>query len=61
MAEPPPTREAGLVRGLGAWDATLVTIGSVLGTAIFITPGDIARSMPHAGSDAARSGWREAS
>lgn len=38
-----------LLRGLGAWDATLVTVGSVLGTAIFITPGDIARSLPHAG------------
>lgn len=49
MAETQPTRDTGLVRGLGAWDATLVTIGSVLGTAIFITPGDIARSVPHAG------------
>jgi APA family basic amino acid/polyamine antiporter len=49
MAETPSPREAGLVRGLTAWDATLVTIGSVLGTAIFITPGDIARSLPHAG------------
>jgi basic amino acid/polyamine antiporter, APA family len=39
----------GLVRGLGAWDAGLVTIGSVLGTGIFITTGDIARSLPHPG------------
>jgi APA family basic amino acid/polyamine antiporter len=38
-----------LVRGLGAVDAALLTIGSVLGTGIFITTGDIARSMPHAG------------
>jgi len=27
----------------------LITIGSVLGTAIFLTPSDIARSLPHAG------------
>jgi APA family basic amino acid/polyamine antiporter len=38
-----------LVRGLGAWDGALITIGSVLGTGIFITTGDIARVMPHAG------------
>jgi APA family basic amino acid/polyamine antiporter len=38
-----------LVRGLGAWDAALLTIGSVLGTGIFITTGDIARALPHAG------------
>ena len=36
-----------LVRGLGAWDAALVTIGSVLGTAVFITTADIARVLPH--------------
>lgn len=38
-----------LVRALGAWDATLITIGSVLGTGIFLTTADIARSVPHAG------------
>jgi APA family basic amino acid/polyamine antiporter len=38
-----------LVKGLGAWDAALVTIGSVLGTGIFITTGDMARAVPHAG------------
>jgi APA family basic amino acid/polyamine antiporter len=38
-----------LVRGLGAWDGALLTIGSVLGTGIFITTGDIARALPHAG------------
>jgi APA family basic amino acid/polyamine antiporter len=38
-----------LVRGLGAWDAALLTIGSILGTGIFITTGDIARVAPHAG------------
>ena len=43
------TADAGLVRGLGAWDAALVTIGSVLGTAVFITTADIARVLPHPG------------
>ncbi len=38
-----------LVRGLGVWDAALVTVGAVLGTGIFITTGDIARVLPHAG------------
>jgi len=42
-------RSADLVRGLGAWDAALLTVGSVLGTGIFITTGDIARVLPHAG------------
>ncbi len=38
-----------LVRGLGAGDAALVTIGSVLGTAVFITTADVARILPHPG------------
>ena len=37
MAETQPTRETGLLPGLGARDETLVTIGSVLGTAPFLT------------------------
>ena len=43
------TSEGSLVRNLGAWDASLITIGSVLGSGVFITTGDIARSLPHAG------------
>ena len=39
----------GLVRGLGRWDATLLTVGSVIGTGIFITTADIARVLPHQG------------
>ena len=35
-----------LVRRLGAWDGALITIGSVLGTGIFITTGDMARVLP---------------
>jgi basic amino acid/polyamine antiporter, APA family len=38
-----------LERRLGTWDAALLTIGSVLGTGIFITTGDIARVLPHPG------------
>jgi APA family basic amino acid/polyamine antiporter len=49
MADRETTRETDLLRGLGVGDATLVTVGSVLGTAIFIVPGDMARSLPHGG------------
>ncbi|HEX2224600.1 MAG TPA: APC family permease [Thermoanaerobaculia bacterium] len=45
-SSPPATR---LVRGLGAWDGTLLTIGSVVGTGIFLTTSDMARTLPHAG------------
>ncbi len=38
-----------LVRGLGVWDGALITIGSVIGTGIFITTADIARVLPHQG------------
>jgi len=40
---------ARLVRGLGTWDAALLTIGSVVGTGIFITTGDMAKVLPSAG------------
>jgi APA family basic amino acid/polyamine antiporter len=40
---------AGLVRGLGALDGALITVGSVLGTGIFLTGSDMARALPHAG------------
>lgn len=40
---------SGLRRELGVGDAALLTIGSVLGTGIFITTGDIARVLPHPG------------
>ena len=49
MNETVATESRSLVRGLGPWDAALVTIGSVLGTGIFITTGDIARVLPHSG------------
>src|SRR3954465_9887408 len=40
---------AGLVRGLGTWDGALLTIGSVVGTGIFITTGDMAKVLPSGG------------
>ncbi len=43
---PPPE----LVRGLGTWDTTLLTIGSVIGTGIFITTADMARILPSQGT-----------
>jgi APA family basic amino acid/polyamine antiporter len=45
---PPPARPT-LVRGLGTWDATLLTIGSIVGTGIFLTTSDMAKVLPHAG------------
>ena len=39
----------GWKRELTAWDAASLSAGAVLGTAIFLTPADIARSLPHAG------------
>ena len=41
--------EKGWKRELTAWDAASLSVGAVLGTAIFLTPSDIARSLPHAG------------
>ena len=38
-----------LVRGLGAWDGALITVGGVVGTGIFLTTADMARALPHAG------------
>jgi APA family basic amino acid/polyamine antiporter len=49
MSEEAPASSPELVRGLTALDGALVTIGSILGTGIFITTADIARSLPHAG------------
>jgi APA family basic amino acid/polyamine antiporter len=51
---PPGTDDAearapSLLRGLGTWDGALITIGATLGSGIFLTTGDIARRLPHAG------------
>ncbi len=45
-SEPP---RAELVRGLGAWDGVLLTVGGVIGTGIFLVSSDIARVLPHGG------------
>jgi APA family basic amino acid/polyamine antiporter len=51
VPEAPEARgsESLLVRGLGTWDGALLTIGSVLGTGIFITTSDMAKVLPHPG------------
>lgn len=49
-AVPPAGGEAAkLVRGLGTVDATLLTIGAIVGTGIFLTTADMARVLPHPG------------
>ena len=51
LPEAVPVEEArpGLVRGLGTWDGALLTIGSIVGTGIFLTTSDMARVLPHSG------------
>jgi APA family basic amino acid/polyamine antiporter len=54
MAEPlrapvPGESQPALVRVLGAWDGALITIGSVVGTGIFLTTADMARVLPSPG------------
>ena len=46
---PASAEESRLVRGLGTWDAALLTIGSVVGTGIFLTTSDMARVLPDSG------------
>lgn len=48
-AVPAEKTRPGLVRGLGAWDGALLTIGSIVGTGIFLTTSDMARVLPHSG------------
>jgi basic amino acid/polyamine antiporter, APA family len=38
-----------LLRGLSTWDGALLTIGSIVGTGIFITTADMAKVLPHPG------------
>ena len=42
-------RQGELERRLTTRDATLLTIGSIVGTGIFLTTSDMARQLPHAG------------
>ncbi|HEY0511614.1 MAG TPA: amino acid permease [Thermoanaerobaculia bacterium] len=48
-AENPHASEDLLVRGLGTWDGALLTIGSIVGTGIFLTTSDMAKVLPHPG------------
>jgi APA family basic amino acid/polyamine antiporter len=45
----PAENRPGLVRGLGTWDGALLTVGSIVGTGIFLTTSDMARVLPHPG------------
>src|SRR6478672_13518861 len=45
----PRAFDALLVRGLGTWDGALLTIGSIVGTGIFLTTSDMAKVLPHPG------------
>ena len=44
---PEPEAPRTLRRALGALDGASLTIGAVVGTGIFLTAGDVARSLPH--------------
>ena len=44
---PPVTESSGFVRGLGLFDSTMIVVGSMIGSGIFIVSADIAR---HTGS-----------
>ena len=45
MTTPENPKHAGLIRGLGFWAATAVVVGSMIGQAIFLVPGDVAREL----------------
>src|SRR6266851_10405542 len=45
----PQEHAPGLLRALGVRDGALITIGSVVGTGIFLTTSDMARTLPHPG------------
>jgi APA family basic amino acid/polyamine antiporter len=47
--EEPARPESLLIRGLSTWDGALLTIGSIVGTGIFLTTSDMARVLPHPG------------
>jgi APA family basic amino acid/polyamine antiporter len=50
MSSNQPAERTELVRALGAWDGTLITVGSVIGTGIFLVTSDLAKAVPHAGA-----------
>jgi APA family basic amino acid/polyamine antiporter len=48
-AAPSANPRVELTRGLGVWDGVLLTVGSVIGTGIFLVSADIAKVLPHGG------------
>ena len=42
----PSTQAPGLVRGLGLMDSTMIVMGSMIGSGIFIVSADVARQVP---------------
>jgi APA family basic amino acid/polyamine antiporter len=40
--KPPRTKPLGLVRGLGSWAAVAIVVGTMIGTGIFLKPGEMA-------------------
>ncbi len=49
MSDPQRAGSSRLPRRLGALDGALITVGSIVGTGIFITTGDMAKVLPHSG------------
>jgi APA family basic amino acid/polyamine antiporter len=49
MADPTQSGSGRLLRKLGPVDGALITVGSIVGTGIFLTTGDMAKVLPHAG------------
>lgn len=45
-SRPAPTAEAQLVKGIGLWGATLLVIGNVIGSGIFLTTGGMVAELP---------------
>ncbi|MGE5245213.1 MAG: APC family permease [Betaproteobacteria bacterium] len=48
VAPAPAASDAALVRAIGFWSATLLVIGNVIGSAIFLTAGSMAAVLPSA-------------
>ena len=48
-AYPPDTESSGFVRGLGLFDSTMIVVGSMIGSGIFIVSADIARNTGSTG------------
>ena len=46
---PVPASDPGFVRGLGLFDSTMIVVGSMIGSGIFIVSADISRQTGSAG------------